>query len=292
MSASAPAIGFVGLGSMGGSIVQALIRAGHKPIVFDIDASKVTQAVERGAIAANELADVADGADIVGLCVANDAQIRTVMEGLLPGLAEGTVVSLHSTLLPETVLWAAEAAEAKGVGIVEAPVTGGAVAAAEGRLTFLLSGDDADLATLEPLLAACAGLRVAAGPLGKANLLKLCINLQTYVTHLAVDEAASLASALDVPLEGLKTAMEANGQLGELTRSYLVLHELPDDVLADPATVAMREPQMAIIAKDISLLHAVAAQVGRDLPAVRLASERIDDTYKMPKDPASTCQAR
>jgi 3-hydroxyisobutyrate dehydrogenase len=285
MSAATPVIGFVGLGSMGGSIVQALTRAGHRPIVLDLDQVKVAELVAQGAVAAKDLSDLAVRVDLVGVCVATDAQVRTVVGGLLPGLRHGAVVSLHSTLLPETVLWAADAARATGIGLVEAPVTGGAAAAAEGRLTFLLSGDEDDLAALEPLLAACAGLRIAAGPLGKANLLKLCINLQTYVTHLAANEAASLAAALDVPLEGLKAAMEANGQLGELTRNYLALHELPAEMLSDPGTVAMRKPLIAIIAKDIALMQAVGAQIGHDLPAVRLAGERVDDTYKMPKEP-------
>jgi 3-hydroxyisobutyrate dehydrogenase len=282
MSETTPTIGFVGLGAMGGSLVHALTDAGHKPIVFDLDASKVAKAVDRGAVAASGLRDVAERSDIVGVCVATDVQTRTVMEGLLLGLADGLVVSLHGTLLPETVLWAAQAAAAKGVGVVEAPVTGGPAAAVEGRLTFLLSGDDAHLAAIEPLLAVCAGLRVAAGPLGKANLLKLCINLQTYVTHLAAHEAASLATALGVPLDGLKAAMEANGQLGELTRNYLVLHDLPEDVLTDPGTVALRESYMGIIAKDIALMQAVAAEVDHDVPAIHLAGELLNDTYRMP----------
>ena len=192
------------------------------------------------------------------------------------------MVSLHSTLLPETVRWAAAAAAERGVGLVEAPVTGGATKAAEGRLTFLLSGSDDDLAAVEPLLDACAGLRVPAGPLGNANLLKLCINLQTYVTHLAVHEAAALAHALDLPLDGLKAAMEANGQLGQMTRDYLVLHDLPDEVLDDPGLVALRAPQLAIIAKDIGLMEAVAAGIDHQVPAAHLAGERLDDTYRMP----------
>jgi 3-hydroxyisobutyrate dehydrogenase len=278
-----PTIGFVGLGSMGGSLVRALLSAGHAPVVFDIDPGAVDALVDEGAVGATSISEVASQADIVGVCVANDAQIRSVLDGgLLGGLHRGAVVSLHSTLLPETVQWAAEQAAASGIGVVEAPVTGGAAAAAEGRLTFLLSGDDEHLAAIEPLLDACAGLRVPAGPLGNANLLKLCINLQTYVTHLAIDEAASLARSLGLPLEGLKAAMSANGQLGEISGNYFVLQELPGEVLDDPGTVAMRTPHMAIIAKDIGLMEKVAAGVGHDVPGIHLAGERLADTYRMP----------
>lgn len=282
-----PRIGFVGLGSMGGSLVRALCAAGHHPVVFDLDPDRVDEAVAGGAVAASSLSEVADGADIVGMCVADDTQVRSVFEGgLLDGLSAGSVLTLHSTLLPTTVRWVVEQAGPAGVGVVEAPVTGGAAAAAEGRVTMFLAGSAADLATIEPLVAACAERRVPTGELGQANLTKLCVNLQTYVTHRAAHEAASLATALGIGLDGLKAAMEANGQLGELTRNYLALHDLPAEMLADPGLVALRTPHLAIIAKDMRLMEQVAGEVGQDVPALRLAEHYLDDTYRMPAEAA------
>lgn len=267
---------------MGGAIVTSLLRAGRAPLVFDVAPAAVATLVDQGAAGASSLEDLARRADLVGVCVANDAQVRSVVEGLLEHLAPGSVVSLHSTVLPETATWAAAAAGERGVGFVEAPVTGGPAAAAEGRLTFLLGGHDAHVAALGPLLDACADRRVRVDEVGQANLLKLCINLQTYVTHVAVNEAASLATQLGLPLEALKTAMEGNGQLGELTRNYLVLHELPQEVLDDPATLALREPLMAVIAKDLQLIRQVAAGIGKPVPGAELAARQLGDTYLLP----------
>lgn len=275
--------GFVGLGSMGGALVDSLIAAGHHPVVFDIDQARIEDACGRGALAGTSLVDVGQRSNIVGVCVATDDQVDEVFEnGLLEGLAPGSLVSLHSTVLPETVTRAAEAARARGVGFVEAPVAGGEDAAREGRVTFMLGGDDAEVDALEPLLAACAGLQVRAGELGKANLLKLCVNLQAYVTLLAVHEAAGLATALDLPLEALKEAMDGNGQLSEMARNYLVMHELPEEMLDDPAVIAIRDPRVAIIAKDLRLMAEIGERIGRELPAATLAAERLDDTYFMP----------
>ena len=278
-----PRIGFVGLGSMGGSMVQALSTAGHTPVVFDLDTAKVAEAVDLGAVAAATLGEVASQCDIVGVCVATDAQVRSVLEGeLLDGLRPGAVITLHSTVLPETVTWAADTAASREVGFVEAPVTGGPAAAAEGRLTFLLSGAAEDIAAADVLFEACATARVDAGPVGKANLLKLCVNLQTFVTHLAIAEAASLARTFDVSLAGLKAAMDANGQLGELSAGYFSLQELPDELLDDPGLVAMREPLVAVIAKDIGHMQSMAASVGAEVPAVDVAAGQLTETYRMP----------
>ena len=142
-------------------------------------------------------------------------------------------MAIHSTVLPETVTWAAAEAAPHGVRIVEACLTGGHVAAAEGRTTFLLGGDPDDIAALEPVLSACGETLVQAGPLGNANLLKLCLNLQTYVSHLGVAEAVRLAKDLDLPVEGLKEAMRANGQLGRMGEMFFGLHELPDSIIED-----------------------------------------------------------
>jgi 3-hydroxyisobutyrate dehydrogenase len=279
------AIGYVGVGSMGGSLVQGLIRAGEKPVVFDLDRSAVEAATDAGAEAAASLEELGSRCGLVGVVVSDDDQVRSVLGGgLLESMAPGSVVLLHSTLLPETVHWAAEAASEAGVGLVEAPVTGGAAAAAEGRLTFILSGSEADLEAVEPILSACAGRRIDAGELGNANLLKLCINLQTYVTHRAAHEAASLATALGLPLEGLKSAMEGNGQLGELTRNYLMLHELSPETLAEPDVIEMRARNIPVISKDLRHMEEVAGRCGVWIPGAGVAAQMIEDTYFIPTD--------
>ncbi len=289
MTTTPATIGYVGVGSMGGALVQGLLRAGHTPLVFDLDAPAVETAVGAGALAVDSLDELARRCDVVGIVVTNDAQVRAVLDGgLLEHLRPGSVVVLHSTVLPDTVRAAAAAAGEHGVGFVEAPVTGGAVAAAEGRLTFLLAGSEDDLAAIEPILDACAGRRIVVEDFGDANQLKLCINLQTYVTHRAAHEAASLATALGLPLDALKSAMEGNGQLGELTRNYLILHELPAELLENPAGLERRERDMAVIGKDLRHMAEVAAAAGVEIPGAAVAAATMRNTYFMPDEGAQT----
>jgi 3-hydroxyisobutyrate dehydrogenase len=268
-----------------------MLRAGLRPTVFDLDPQPLEAVVSQGAVGATSVAEVARLSDVVGLCVPADAHVRAVLdgpEGLLANLADGSVVAIHSTVLPETVMWAATEAARHGVRIVEACLTGGHFAAAEGRTTFLLGGEPSDIAALEPVLSACGETLVQAGPLGNANLLKLCLNLQTYVSHLGVAEAVRLAKELDLPVEGLKEAMRANGQLGRMGENFFGLHELPDSIIEDRNILPMRRTSGAIIQKDLELMRLVGEGQGVDLPGRDLAEAQFLRTYLLPDESDST----
>jgi len=284
-------IGFIGIGLIGRPLVESMLRAGLRPTVFDLEPEPLEAVVTQGAVGAASVADVARSSDVVGICVPADAHVRAVLdgpEGLLANLDEGAVVAIHSTVLPETVAWAAGEADRHGVRIVEACLTGGHVAAAEGRTTFLLGGEPEDIAALEPVLAACGETRVQAGALGNANLLKLCLNLQTYVAHLGVAEAVRLAKDLDLPVGGLKQAMRANGQLGQMGEMFFGLHELPDSIIEDGEILPMRRTSGAIIVKDLELMRLVGDRRHIDLPARDLAESQFLRTYRLPDEAGAT----
>jgi 3-hydroxyisobutyrate dehydrogenase-like beta-hydroxyacid dehydrogenase len=277
-------IGFVGLGAIGTPLVETMLRAGLTVVVYDLDAAAVDRLVEQGARAAASITDLAGRCSLVGVCVPADAHVRAVLdgpEGLLAHLAPGSTVAIHSTVLPETTAWAAAAARLHGVTVVEAAVTGGAAMAAEGRSTFLLGGEADDLAALEPILAACGDVRIHAGPLGQASRLKLCINLQTYATFMGVYEAATLAQRLGLSVADLKTAMAANGQLGEMTRNYLTLLDFGPESLAEPGMRAFLEGYARIIEKDLDLMTRLAADVGFPVPTAELARRSARRVYRL-----------
>lgn len=279
-SGAGAAMGFVGLGSIGRPMVESLLRAGVPTVVNDLNRAVVDEVVALGAVAAATLAELAAATTVVGVCVPADAHVRSVLDGpngLFAHLAEGSTVAIHSTVRPETIRWAADAGRAHGVTVVEAALTGGFMAAAEGRSTVLLGGDPADMAPLEPLLQACAAARIHAGELGSASRLKLCLNLQTYVSFLGVFEAARLAEELGLGLEPLKAAMRANGQLNEMVDGYLILHHLGADDLAGMQDALAG--YAAIIEKDLGLIAELAEAAGVDIPAAELARSRAGAVY-------------
>lgn len=272
------AVGFVGLGAIGQLMAEALVRAGTTTVVRDLDADAVQVLVDQGAVAAHSTADLAAQASIIGVCVPADQHVRAVLDGpdgLLEHLPAGATIGIHSTVLPETVIWAAEAAAERGIGVVEAPVTGGPMAAARGESTFLLGGDPDEIEKLSPLLDACGTVRVRAGDVGDASRLKLCLNLQTYASFMGVAEAAALTNELGLELSALKDAMRANGQLSEIIETFLFLHEPGLVDATDPAMRADLEGRVDIITKDLDLIQQLAADVDVPVPTAELATSLV-----------------
>jgi 3-hydroxyisobutyrate dehydrogenase-like beta-hydroxyacid dehydrogenase len=246
-------IGYVGLGSMGSSMVGALLDHGVRTVVYDLDRS---------------VADLARRCQIVSVCVPADAHVRAVLdgpEGLLANLMPGSTVAIHSTVLPETVQWAADAAIARGIGFVEAPVAGGDAAAAAGELTFLLVGEASAVEALEPLLDACGTRRIHLARLGDANRLKLCINLNSYACFMAAAEASRLTRDLGLDPADLHSAMEANGQVSPMLSRFLPIQTWDE----------------AIIAKDLELMQRVMDDAGASVPLVQQVVERLPATYRL-----------
>lgn len=278
-------IGFVGVGTIGRPLVESMLRDGLVPAVYDIDAEALERVVERGAVPASTLAELAQLCDVVGVCVPADRHVMDVLEGtggLLSHLRSGSVVAIHSTVAVETIHRVARQAEEHGVSVVEACLTGGPRAAAAGETTFILGGDDEAIDRLEPLLEACGKVRVHAGPLGTASRLKLCLNLQTYVSQAGTAEAIAMAQTLDVGLEELKQAMRANGQLSDLNEPFFTLHEMPAEVIEEPSLLAFRTAQQLIVAKDMALMLDLAEEEHLDISMLGSARTMFERTYRLP----------
>ena len=278
-----PTIGFVGLGSMGRPTAECLVREGLPTVVFDLDRSIVDDLVGQGAEGADSLPDLARRVHVVGVCVPAAAHVRAVLDGpdgLLEHLDEGSVIAIHSTVLPETIEWADEQAAKHGIGVVEAAITGGAGAAAEGRSPFIVRGSAEHLAAVEPLFEACADDRVVVdGDLGDATRLKLCLNLQTYATFTGVSEAANLALELGLPIDALRSAMAANGQLGELTETFMIAYDMDPADLRTPEARKELEAYAAIIDKDLELVSKLAAEAGTPDDTATLARRLARRVY-------------
>jgi 3-hydroxyisobutyrate dehydrogenase-like beta-hydroxyacid dehydrogenase len=269
---------------MGAALVQTMLRAGVEVVVSDLNPDAVARLVEQGARPATSLAELAGRCTVVGVCVPADPHVRAVLDGpdgLLAHLAHGSCIAIHSTVLPETVEWAADAARPGGVAVVEAAVTGGVAMANEGRSTFLLGGDAADFAALGPILDACSEVRIHAGELGQASRLKLCINLQSYVTFTGVYEAGMLARRVGLDLDALKTAMEANGQLGLMTRNYMMLLDFTPEGVEHEGTRRFLQGYVDIADKDLDLIARLGEEAGFPVPTAELVRTLTERIYRL-----------
>jgi 3-hydroxyisobutyrate dehydrogenase-like beta-hydroxyacid dehydrogenase len=171
-------IGFVGLGAMGGPIAGHLAAAGHQVTVYNRTRSKADMWVrEHGSASAARPADAADGAELVMLCVGNDHDVRAVTygdDGVLATLAEGAVLVDHTTTSAILAREVAAACAERGVGFVDAPVSGGQAGAQNGTLTVMCGADsEGDFESARTVIDAYAVRCARMGPAGAGQLTKM-----------------------------------------------------------------------------------------------------------------------
>lgn len=196
-------VGFVGLGNLGMPLVRTLLREGWQVTVSDLDAGRVRECVRAGAGEADSPADLA-GCSYVVLAVPDDDAVLAVLTGgggLLRRLAPGSAVVLHSTVLPRTAVRLAEAGADGGVGVLDAPVSGGPARADTGDLTVMAGGDGAVFEGARPLLETVGSHVVHVGPPGAGAAVKLANQLMMFSALAGVHEALELAGACGVAEE-------------------------------------------------------------------------------------------
>ncbi len=274
--------GFIGLGNQGKPIAAHLAPAGLETTVFDIAREPVQELVAGGAKAAASPRELAARADVIGICVPEDDHVRAVLrgeDGVLAGAAPGTVIAIHSTILPATAIELAEEAVAAGVAVLDACVTGGAARAAQKQLTYLVGGDAAALEKARPFLECSAEKIIHAGELGNGAKLKLCINLITYIQWAAAYESFSLAKAVGLPQKVLEEAGQANGQLTPLMLAFLATHKMPEEARTSEGLQSLLRGFMNVAEKDLAWALQLARQSGVTLPVGGLVSQLMARLY-------------
>ena len=171
------ALAFVGLGVMGFPMAGHLVRAGHEVSVFNRDTAKAERwaGVHPGRVAASA-AQAAHGAQAVFLCLGNDQSVRSVVlgaGGVLEAMSPGAVLVDHTTASAELARELALACAARGVGWLDAPVSGGQAGAENGKLTIMCGGEPAAFDAVQPLLESYARCARLLGPAGAGQLAKM-----------------------------------------------------------------------------------------------------------------------
>jgi 3-hydroxyisobutyrate dehydrogenase len=152
-------VGFIGLGAMGMGMAKSLLRAGLAVKGYDINPNAVTQFVAAGGQGAATVADAASGADVLVVVVLNADQVTDVLFGkgaAAAALTPGSVVMVCSTVSPTFAQQTAAKLAERGLLMLDTPISGGTVRAAEGTLSIMVSGPEATIAKAQPVLEAMA----------------------------------------------------------------------------------------------------------------------------------------
>ena len=248
------AIGFIGLGNMGGPMARNLLAAGHAVRVFDLAPAAVERAVAAGAVAAPDAAEAVRGVEAVVTMLPAGEQVRAVYlnpGGVLAAAASGTLLVDCSTIDVATARVVSAAAADAGFAMVDAPVSGGVAGAEAATLTFMVGGAEEAFAAAEPLLRAMGKTVIHAGGPGNGQAAKICNNLILGVSMIGVCEAFVLAETLGLSAQTLfDVAGVSSGQCWSLT-SYC---PVPGPVPASPANRDYRPGfTAAMMLKDLRL---------------------------------------
>jgi len=270
-------VGFIGLGSMGGSQARQLAKTVPELVVYDAF-PQAMKPFEGLAALGQSVADVGRRSECVGVCVRDDRQVREVLEGdfgLIAAMAQGSVILIHSTVRPETIKDLAAEAARRGVIVIDAAVTR-TVISGEGRFVCTMTGGpEAVTERVRPVLDAFSTDIVHVGELGSAMALKICNNLVTWVQILISRQCFRLAEAGGVPLDKLAQVMKSNGAL---TPVMAAMMNNPLRFDGDGDRLAFMESQGRIGEKDLELAIALAENVGVPLPTAVHAKEHVLDT--------------
>lgn len=196
------AVGFIGLGRMGGPMARNLARAGHEVHVHDVDPAAARRTVEAGAAAVHGTPrEVASAVSVLFTALPDDGAVTEAYlgpEGIQAGARAGLITCDCSTVSPETSQRIAAAAAARGLAHLDTPMLGSSPQAESGQIFFMAGGDAATLATVQPLLDVMGRLTMHVGGPGTGNRIKLLHNALGAVTAVAVAESLALCTALGV----------------------------------------------------------------------------------------------
>lgn len=194
-------IAFIGLGNMGGPMALNLLKAGHTLSAFDLSAEACKKFAAAGLPIAKSAAETVADAEVVVSMLPASAHVEGLFlggagkPGLLDSIQAGTLVIDSSTIAAATSRKVAEAAAAKGVAMIDAPVSGGTGGAIAGTLTFMVGGDPKDLERARPVLEKMGANIFHAGAAGAGQTAKICNNMLLGILMIGTSEALALGVA-------------------------------------------------------------------------------------------------
>lgn len=252
--------GFIGLGSQGGPMARRIAERGTPLTIWARRPESVAPFAGTDAVVAATPAELAAQSDVVGVCVVDDADVEDVVlrdDGVLAGMAPGGVIAIHATVHPDTCRRVAERAAERGVAVIDAPVSGGGMAAAEGHLLVMVGGDEDAVERARPVLSTYGDPILHLGPLGSGQVAKVLNNF-LFTAHLGVAvEAFDFAARLGVDRAAMGKVL-ATGSGGSFAAN--VVSGSGFDLSG------FRQVAATLLAKDVGIMFDIAQRGGAAEP--------------------------
>jgi len=259
-------VAYLGMGIMGRWMAVNLVKAGHEVTTWNRSAGKDVE----GARAASSPSDAAKGAEVVWMCVSDTKAVDQVLfgaDGVDKVLTSGMIVADSSTISPSATLRFADRVKVRGANYVDAPMTGSKIAAEAANLIFMVGGDAAVIARLQPLFEVMGKQVFHMGETSKGQATKLVMNLQIALIYEGFAEAVTLGAKLGVDVEKLLPLIQAS-----MVRSGVVDYKAPFILKRD---FSPNFP-LRLMLKDIRLALDAARESRVRLPGLEAVEEVYD----------------
>jgi 2-hydroxy-3-oxopropionate reductase len=205
-------IGFIGLGNMGKPMAKNLLKAGYNLTVFDIVKSNIDELTDLSANSANSPSEVASVSEIIITMLPNSSHVEEVIlgvNGVLEGAKSGSLVIDMSSISPGVSQKIAEKALSKGIGMLDAPVSGGTIGAINGTLTIMVGGRQEDLDRAMPILEKMGRKIIYVGKSGMGQTAKVCNQIVVGISFCAAAEAMVLGTKAGIDPELLQQILNS-----------------------------------------------------------------------------------
>ncbi|HRJ42172.1 MAG TPA: NAD(P)-dependent oxidoreductase [Caldilineaceae bacterium] len=256
-------IGFVGLGIMGRGMVRNLLKSGFSVRVWNRTVSRSEELAADGAVIGSSPADVAAHSDIIITCVSDTPDVQAVIlgeNGIIHGAAAGSLVIDMSTISPQATIEIAKQLNAKGVQMLDGPISGGSEGAARGTLSIMIGGDGADVERAMPAFQAMGKTITHVGGQGAGQTVKLVNQILVVGNCLAMCEAMVFAQAGGVDLEKCLAAVT-----GGAAGSWMLANRGPQIMRRDwrPGfTINLQQKDVRLILKEADDLGVLVMATG------------------------------
>ncbi|HWH79552.1 MAG TPA: NAD(P)-dependent oxidoreductase [Candidatus Binatus sp.] len=272
MSKSITKVGFIGLGRMGEPIANNVLAAGFDLVVYDVREAALAKLVERGANAAHSPREVAQNVELIELVVVDDSQVDSVLtgnQGVFAGAHAGSIVAIHSTVLPDTVKRLAQVGVTRGIQVIDAPVSGGETGAREKSLCYMVGGDAALLERCREVFSTSASQIFHTGELGSGAAAKMLVQVVTCINMLAASEAELLADRCGLNFATMQDVLKASSGQSFVAENWLNRFKLSQDPME------IRRRRSEVFQKSLGPALELARQLGLSLTGAELAERSM-----------------
>jgi len=260
-------IGFIGLGAMGKPMAANIAKAGFELTVCDLRKEPCKELAALGARVAASPREVAEKSDIIEIAVVDDAQAERVVtgeDGVIHGARTGSIVAIHSTILPATARKISARCRANGVEVIDVPMSGGQTGAEERRLAYMAGGEAWVLEKCRPVFTTSASHIFHLGELGMGATAKMLIQIVVCLNMIAAHESELLCNKTGLDFRAFQEVLHvSSGQSNVLdTWQRFKRPEEPE---------AIRRQRAEVFAKSLSPALELAREVGVSIPGTALA---------------------